>query len=157
MSCDQRHKETDACLGRPLCPDCYDYPAAVVWNAHAPELWRRTTIAIRRRLNRLARDHGTRIRMSYAKVAEFQARGLVHFHAIFRLDGTDPARLIPPAHVSAAHLADASRRATPRRFWANRTSQPRCRSIQTLTRKPAVKRSPSSTSFSAGVTDLNCG
>ena len=25
LSCGQRHKETDACLGRPLCPDCYDY------------------------------------------------------------------------------------------------------------------------------------
>jgi hypothetical protein len=24
------------------------------------------------------------------KVAEFQRRGLIHFHAIFRLDGQDP-------------------------------------------------------------------
>jgi hypothetical protein len=38
LSCGQRHKETEACLGQPLCPDCYDYSAAVVWNAHAPEL-----------------------------------------------------------------------------------------------------------------------
>jgi hypothetical protein len=37
-------------------PDCYDYDATVVWNAHAPELWRRTTIGIRWRLDRLARD-----------------------------------------------------------------------------------------------------
>lgn len=44
LSCGQRHKDTDPTLGRPLCPDCYDYNAAVVWNAHAPELWRRTTI-----------------------------------------------------------------------------------------------------------------
>ena len=42
----------------PLCPDCYDYSATVVWNAHAPELWRRTTIAIRRRLDKLAKVHG---------------------------------------------------------------------------------------------------
>jgi hypothetical protein len=42
LSCGQRHKDTDSCLGRPLCPDCYDYHAAVVWNGHAPELWRRT-------------------------------------------------------------------------------------------------------------------
>jgi hypothetical protein len=47
LSCGQRHKETDACLGQPLCPDCYDYSAAVVWNAHAPELWRRTIISLR--------------------------------------------------------------------------------------------------------------
>lgn len=41
LSCPYRHKENDSSLGRPLCPDCYDYDAAVVWNAHAPELWRR--------------------------------------------------------------------------------------------------------------------
>ena len=55
LSCPHRHKETDASLGKPLCPDCYDYDAAVVWNAHAPELWRRTMIGLRRRLDRLAR------------------------------------------------------------------------------------------------------
>ena len=88
LSCGQRHRDTDPALGRPLCPDCYDYAAAVVWNAHAPELWRRTTIAIRRQLDqdrpRPRRRQGP---AAYAKVAEFQARGLVHFHAIFRLDG----------------------------------------------------------------------
>jgi hypothetical protein len=109
LSCGQRHKDTDACLGRPLCPDCYDYDAAVVWNAHAPELWRRTTIAIRRRLDRLARVHGVRVRLSYAKVAEFQGRGLIHFHAILRLDGNDPVRIIPPAHITGTQLADIIR------------------------------------------------
>jgi hypothetical protein len=107
-SCPRRHTETDACLGKPLCADCYDYHAAVVWNAHAPELWRRTTITIRRHLDRLARRHGVRIRLSYAKVAEFQARGAIHFHAIFRLDGTDPAdpgRITPPAQITARQLA----------------------------------------------------
>ncbi len=108
LSCPQRHKDSDACLGKPLCPDCYDYDAAVVWNAHAPELWRRTTIALRRRLNRLAKEHGVRVRLSYAKVAEFQARGVVHFHAIIRLDGHDPAdpgRITPPVAITAAQLA----------------------------------------------------
>ena len=109
MSCGQRHKDTDACLGRPLCPECYDYNAAVVWNGHAPELWRRTTIAIRRRLDRVARSHGTQVRLSYAKVAEFQTRGLVHFHAIFRLDARDPARTGPPTGISARQLADTIR------------------------------------------------
>jgi len=102
LSCSRRHHETDTCLGEPLCPDCYDYAGAVVWNAHAPELWRRTTIALRRRLDKLARDHGTRIKLSYAKVAEFQRRGLVHFHAIIRLDGLDPA---DPHRVIAPHPA----------------------------------------------------
>jgi hypothetical protein len=111
ISCGQRHNEDDACLGKPLCPDCYDYAAAVVWNAHAPELWRRTIITIRRRLDKLAKAHGGRVRLSYAKVAEFQRRGLIHFHAIFRLDGHDPAhpeRTIPPhPALTAEVLADA--------------------------------------------------
>ena len=99
LSCGQRHKDTDPALGRPLCPDCYDYHAAVVWNAHAPELWRRTTIAIRRQLARAAKAAGAgKVQLSYAKVAEFQARGLVHFHAIFRLDATtEDGELVPPA------------------------------------------------------------
>ncbi len=107
ISCGQRHKEDDACLGRPLCPDCYDYNASVVWNAHAGELWRRTIITLRRRLAKLAKPHGGRVRLSYAKVAEFQRRGLIHFHAIFRLDGTDPhhpERTIPPPPAITAEV-----------------------------------------------------
>jgi hypothetical protein len=99
LSCGLRHQEADLCLGKPLCPDCYDYHGAVVWNAHAPELWRRTTIAIRRHLAKRADALGCQVQLSYAKVAEFQARGLVHFHAIFRLDGVrvlDPGCLCPP-------------------------------------------------------------
>jgi hypothetical protein len=116
ISCGQRHKETDPCLGRPLCSDCYDYNSAVVWNAHAPELWRRTVIGIRRRLGKLAKAHGARVRLSYAKAAEFQRRGLIHFHAIFRLDGIDPVhpeRTVPPpaaltAQVLAGVIGDAA-------------------------------------------------
>jgi hypothetical protein len=94
----------------------------VVWNAHAPELWRRTTIALRRRLDKLARDHGTTVKPSYAKVAEFQRRGLVHFHAIIRLDGLDPAdptRIIAPhSALTATVLADAIRAAAASTWFA---------------------------------------
>jgi hypothetical protein len=111
VSCGQRHKAADGCLGRPLCPDCYDYSAAVVWNAHAPELWRRTVIAIRRRLAKLAKAHGAQVKLSYVKVAEFQRRGLIHFHAVFRLDGhgpTHPERTAPPHPAFTAEvLAEA--------------------------------------------------
>jgi hypothetical protein len=111
-----------ACLGRPLCPDCYDYPAAVVWNAHAPELWRRTVIGIRRRLDKLARQHGTRVKLSYAKVAEFQRRGLIHFHAIFRLDGHDPNHpertVLPHPALSAEVLVDVIRQVTSVTWFA---------------------------------------
>ena len=29
-------------LGDPLCPECFDYRGAVLWNAHVPRLWERT-------------------------------------------------------------------------------------------------------------------
>jgi hypothetical protein len=113
ISCGQRHRADDTCLGEPLCPDCYDYDAAVVWNAHASELWRRTVIGIRRRMDKLAKTHGVRVRVSFAKVAEFQRRGLIHFHAIFRLDGLDPAHpehiVPPPLAFNADVLADVIR------------------------------------------------
>ena len=119
LSCGLRHKDTDPCLGRPLCPDCYDYQAAVVWNAHAPELWRRTTIAIRRQLARTAKAAGVgRVALSYAKVAEFQARGLVHFHAIFRLDAATPAGQLAPPALTADQLAAAIRTAATATWFA---------------------------------------
>jgi hypothetical protein len=48
MSCPDRHARDDARLGEPLCPDCYDYTGSVLFNACAPELWRRFTITLRR-------------------------------------------------------------------------------------------------------------
>lgn len=72
-------------------PGCYDYTGAVLFNACAPELWRRFTIALRRALARRAgltnKALAAQVRVSYAKVAEYQRRGVVHFHAIIRLDG----------------------------------------------------------------------
>jgi hypothetical protein len=57
-ACFTRHRRDDPKLGQPLCPDCYDYPAHVVWNNNAGELWRRTKQAIERRLNQAARHRG---------------------------------------------------------------------------------------------------
>lgn len=122
LSCGKRHKEDDACLGRPLCPDCYDYSAAVVWNAHAPELWRRTVITLRRHLTKHAKTHGARVKLSYAKIAEFQRRGAVHFHAIFRIDGLDPVhpeRTVPPhPAITANLLADLIRQVSAAAWFA---------------------------------------
>jgi hypothetical protein len=120
--CWHRHDEDDPRLGKPLCPSCYDAQAQVLWNALAPELWRRTTIALQRALGRLVglQEGELRrlVRISYAKVAEFQRRGAVHFHAVIRLDaGTDcrcPACLAPPpAPFTAALLEEALRQAVP--------------------------------------------
>jgi len=94
-ACWDRHDGDDPILGAPLCADCFDYVGAVVWNALASELWRRTTIYLRRVLARLVgvsrAELGRRVVVSYLKVAEFQRRGLVHYHAVIRLDGHDQA------------------------------------------------------------------
>lgn len=91
MSCLQRHGASDSVLGQPLCWECYDYASQVVWQWWAPELWRRFTITLRRLI---AKTLGVRpgalnncATLQYAKVAEFQLRGVVHFHALVRLDG----------------------------------------------------------------------
>jgi hypothetical protein len=90
LSCWAHHDAGDPKLGQPLCPDCYDYERAVLWNATCPELWRRTTIYLFRELARLSGTNaaGLRkvIRLSFAKVAEYQQRGVVHLHAVIRID-----------------------------------------------------------------------
>lgn len=93
--CRTRHLLGDVELGEPLCPDCYDYTASVLFNWWAPELWRRFTINLRRHLADLRGVGRTRfnetVRVSFAKVAEFQRRGSVHVHATIRLDAKPPA------------------------------------------------------------------
>jgi len=120
--CWQRHDADDPRLGEPLCPCCYDAQAQVLWNALAPELWRRTTIAVQRALGRLVglREGELRrlVRISYAKVAEFQRRGAIHFHAVIRLDAATDCRCpaclaAPPAGFTAELLEEALRAAVP--------------------------------------------
>jgi hypothetical protein len=114
QACFTRHRSGDPGLGQPICPDCYDYAAHVVWNNTAGELWRRTKQTAERHLNRIARARGLpRVRLSHGKVAEYQIRGAVHFHVLLRLDGTDPddpgVLVPPPAELTAADLDDAIR------------------------------------------------
>ena len=45
-------------------------------------------------------------RMSFAKVAEYQARGLIHFHAVLRVDGPAGPEG-PPPNWSTVILLDA--------------------------------------------------
>lgn len=108
LACWLTHSSDDEHVGQPLCRDCYDYDRQAVWNLHAGELWRRTTITLNRRLTAHAQRLGARLRLSYAKVAEYQARGAVHFHALIRLDGYDPddkdAVLPPDPAVTVEHL-----------------------------------------------------
>jgi hypothetical protein len=120
--CWHRHDPDDPRLGEPLCPACYDAQAQVLWNALAPELWRRTTIAIQRALGRLVglQEGELRrlVRVSYAKVAEFQRRGAIHFHAVIRLDAATDCRCPgclapPPEPFTAGLLEEALRQAVP--------------------------------------------
>jgi hypothetical protein len=111
ISCPTRHVETDPRLGQPMCPDCYDYESAVLFNLHAGDLWRRFTTYLPRQLARRLSitQKGLRelVRIRYVKVAEYQARGVVHFHAVIRLDAPGQDYQPPPPGITADMLCDA--------------------------------------------------
>jgi hypothetical protein len=115
ISCPRRHGEDDPRLGRPLCPHCYDYDAAVLFNARAGVLWRRFTTYLPRYLARLAgltqKDLRALVAVRYVKVAEYQSRGVIHFHAVIRLDEAGEGYRPPPAWFTADLLAEAIRQA----------------------------------------------
>jgi replication initiator protein RepSA len=108
-------RRDDPRLGEPLDPTTYDYEGAVLWNWHAPTLWNRFVIELARvlagRTGLSERAWRKLVRIAYAKVAEFQARGLVHFHAIIRLDGAEDRATAPGVGISAEELCDAIRTA----------------------------------------------
>jgi hypothetical protein len=128
-TCTARHAEDDPALGRPLCMGCWDYAGAVLFNAHASELWRRTRIRIYRELAGLVglseRALKQQVSVQYVKIAEYQRRGLVHFHALIRLDAARPPAVQrlgvpwrlphhitpPPKHYTVELLAHAVRNA----------------------------------------------
>ena len=45
---------TTRVVGEPLCPECFDYPGAVLWNAHVSALWARTCHRLYREVARSA-------------------------------------------------------------------------------------------------------
>ena len=111
ISCPTRHTETDPRLGQPMCPACYDYQAAVLFNAYAADLWRRFVTYLPRHLARLAgvtqKTLHAQLRIRFIKVAEYQARGVVHFHAVIRLDASGEDYQPPAARYTADLLCDA--------------------------------------------------
>jgi hypothetical protein len=98
-----------------LDPATYDYAGAVLFNNHAGQLWQRFTNRLRREIAARAgitqRELKECARLSYGKVAEFQKRGAVHFHAVIRIDGPDGPETVPPSWATVALLADAIRAA----------------------------------------------
>ncbi|MEW2120315.1 replication initiator [Streptomyces sp. NPDC005474] len=116
--CGQLHADDDPIIGTPLDPDRYDYTGAVLWNAHAPALWARFTTHLRREIAKAADLTQRALRhyamLSYAKVAEYQKRGQVHFHAVIRLDGPTGPTSTPPAWATVQLLDHAVRAAATR-------------------------------------------
>ncbi|WP_435857372.1 replication initiator protein RepSA [Streptomyces longwoodensis] len=102
-------------LGTALDPTTYDYAGAVLFNNHAGQLWRRFTNRLRREIAARAgltqRELKEAARLSYGKVAEFQKRGAIHFHAIIRIDGPDGPDSAPPSWATMRLLDDAIRAA----------------------------------------------
>ncbi|MFE6479990.1 replication initiator protein RepSA [Streptomyces rochei] len=113
--CGTRHTPDAPELGTALDPTAYDYAGAVLFNNHAGQLWQRFTTRLRREIATRAglsrRELADRLRVSYGKVAEFQKRGALHFHAVIRLDGPDGPGTTPPAWATVDLLSDAIRAA----------------------------------------------
>jgi hypothetical protein len=115
--CGAHHREDAPELGTALDPETYDYAGAVLWN-HASDLWRYFTIYLRREIAAragLAQAEARRqARISFGKVAEYQKRGAVHFHAVIRFDGPAGSDSPPPAWATLDLLTDAIRAAAAR-------------------------------------------
>ncbi|MEV6261183.1 replication initiator protein RepSA [Streptomyces sp. NPDC051784] len=113
--CGSRHSADAPELGTALDPETYDYAGSVLFNNHVGDLWMRFTTRLRREI--AARAGLTQVelkesvRLSYGKVAEFQKRGAIHFHAVMRIDGPDGPGTPPPSWATVDLLTDAIRAA----------------------------------------------
>ncbi|MEU6160101.1 replication initiator [Streptomyces sp. NPDC047130] len=116
--CGTWHQEDAPELGTPLDPETYDYAGAVLWNNHASDLWRYFTIYLRREIAKRAgltqKDAREQSRVSFGKVAEYQKRGAVHFHAVIRFDGPAGPDSPPPRWATLDLLTDAIHAAAAR-------------------------------------------
>ncbi|MEU5139816.1 replication initiator protein RepSA [Streptomyces sp. NPDC021139] len=113
--CGTPHASDDSALGTALDPETYDYAGNVLFNNHAGDLWQRFTNRLRREIAARAgltqRELKECARLSYGKVAEFQKRGAVHFHAVIRIDGAEGPDSAAPSWASTQLLSDAIRAA----------------------------------------------
>ncbi|MGY6025941.1 replication initiator protein RepSA [Streptomyces spinosirectus] len=125
--CGRSHREDDPALGTALDPDIYDYAGAALFNNHAGDLWQRFTNRLRREIAARAgltqRELKEVCRLSFGKVAEFQKRGAIHFHAVIRLDGPDGPEDSPPAWASTSLLTDAIRAAVRHPYTSLRVDE----------------------------------
>ena len=82
-SCRSYHNENDPLLGTPIDPETYDYEGAAAFNANTSRLFAVTMQKLGRLLGR---------KLQVVRVIEFQARGLVHVHALVL--GPVPQRIL---------------------------------------------------------------
>jgi hypothetical protein len=109
LGCESIHDLNDPAVGQPLCSECYDYISHVLFAWHAPELWRRFTIRLRRSLSRELSYRGSDpkgTKPSFVKVVELQRRGVPHFHSVIRLDAASPPGEEPSPPDSNLEMAD---------------------------------------------------
>ncbi|MFE4259597.1 replication initiator [Streptomyces sp. NPDC056883] len=122
--CGTHHPDDDAELGSALDPTTYDYAAAVLFNNHAGQLWQRFTTRLRREIAASAgltqRELTEEARISYGKVAEFQKRGAIHFHAVIRIDGPAGPSTPPPYWASTELLERSIRSAVAHSYTSVR-------------------------------------
>ncbi|MFJ3847343.1 replication initiator [Streptomyces albidoflavus] len=112
--CRAVHLDGDV-IGSPLCSACYDYTSHVLWNATAGTLWNRYCQTFRRRLAAAGGLSQSDLRkvavVSFAKAAEYQRRGAIHFHAVIRVDGKDGPASSAPSWITSDLLCGVAREA----------------------------------------------
>jgi len=114
LACLEVHDLADSVVGGAICADCYDWENAVIFNSRVGALWHHTVIAVARHLAAAAdiriRVFNQHWRLSFAKVVEFQGRGVVHVHALVRLDHLDDSRAaLDDSDLATAVIAAATR------------------------------------------------
>ena len=90
---------------------CYDYTGQVLWNAYASKLCGGLMDTVYQCLAALSGERRALVRRlvraESIRNAEYQERGVVHFHAVLRLDGPGDRADAPPVWATAEVLAAA--------------------------------------------------
>ena len=111
LTCWARHENGDAAVGEPFCFDVTTTSArssgtrrarncGVVRPPTYAESWLASSVSV-------PNSFIAKLRVSFAKVAEFQRRGVVHLHAVIRLDDRDDEVLLPNNEVTISMLTAA--------------------------------------------------
>ena len=83
-ACGRYHKEGDPILGQPLNRGAYKYQEASDWNAASARLFSITMQKLARQVFGVDEKGKPLGKLDYIRVAEYQRRGLIHFHVLVR-------------------------------------------------------------------------